>query len=308
MNQFKKIVKSRLFLQIVGLLISGVAIFYCLRKVNFHEVWAAFKTAHYSLFPLVILLDLTVVFLKAYRWKILIQPVTHIGTFVMFRIVMISFLFNNIFPAKLGEVARIHLVGKKTQLSRITATSSLLADKLIEGLTFLVLVSGTIFIFPVPTWLFRSFLITLGIIGLLFLLARFFSHFSFERPILQKFHAGLMVLRSHHHVLKGVLLSLGVWVCQIVLLFVLHQAFDIEIPLWGIILILLSVNLAIALPAAPSHLGTFELGCILIYSFLGLDPNMALVLAMSYHFLQVIPLCITGGGILLHESLRRSQS
>ena len=60
------------------------------------------------------------------------------------------------------------------------------------------------------------------------------------------------------------------------------------------VLVLLAINLAIVIPAAPSHIGTFECAGVLIYTYFGLSDEVAFNITFIYHIIQLIPISIAG--------------
>jgi uncharacterized membrane protein YbhN (UPF0104 family) len=64
------------------------------------------------------------------------------------------------------------------------------------------------------------------------------------------------------------------------------------------------VNLALAAPAPPANLGTFEIGAAMALMALGEPADSAAAFALGYHALLLLPMLV-GGGIGLLK-LRRT--
>lgn len=140
----------------IGILISIVALFFAFRQVNFKEVWAALAGVSYwllvaSLAPLVLFLVL-----RALRWRMLFFPKTGLRIGNLFAVINIGYLLSNIFPARLGDVARAYLIGDTEEVSRTSAFSTIVAERVLDAMSaaagfFLVLPFA-----PLPAWMVRS--------------------------------------------------------------------------------------------------------------------------------------------------------
>jgi uncharacterized membrane protein YbhN (UPF0104 family) len=71
------------------------------------------------------------------------------------------------------------------------------------------------------------------------------------------------------------------------------------------LLVLLSLNLAIAVPSTPAQVGAFELGASAPLALLGVPPERALAFALLYHVMQALP--TTLAGLPLLRAVRRSE-
>jgi uncharacterized protein (TIRG00374 family) len=148
--------KARLW---IGILISIIALIFAFRQVNFGEVWAALSGVNYwllaaSLVPLVLFLVL-----RAVRWRLLFYPQRGLRVRNLFAVINIGYLFSNVFPARLGDLARAYLIGDTEQVSRTTAFSTIVAERVLDALCavggfFLVLPFA-----PLPEWMVRSGLV-----------------------------------------------------------------------------------------------------------------------------------------------------
>jgi hypothetical protein len=72
--------------------------------------------------------------------------------------------------------------------------------------------------------------------------------------------------------------------------------------------VLLSVNLAIALPSTPAHLGVFEAAAVLALGAFAVPSDQALAFALLYHAAHVLPVTIVGLLVPPPRSARRAVS
>jgi uncharacterized membrane protein YbhN (UPF0104 family) len=156
-----------------GIVISILALAFAFRQVDFEGVWTALARANHwllaaSLVPLILFLVL-----RAFRWRLLFHPHRGLQLRNLFAVINIGYLLSNIFPARLGDVARAYLIGDTEKVSRALAFSTIVAERVLDALCavggfFLVLVlvgtdqgAST----AVPRWMVRSGLIV-GVAGL----------------------------------------------------------------------------------------------------------------------------------------------
>ncbi|MGD9144485.1 MAG: lysylphosphatidylglycerol synthase transmembrane domain-containing protein [Anaerolineae bacterium] len=140
----------------VGIVISIIALGFAFRQVDFGQVWAALTRANYwyllaSSVPLLLFL-----ILRSFRWRLLFYPQQGLHIRNLFAVINIGYLLSNIFPARLGDVARAYLIGDTEDVSRASAFSTIVAERVLDALCavggfFIVLPFA-----PLPEWMVRS--------------------------------------------------------------------------------------------------------------------------------------------------------
>ncbi len=140
----------------IGIAISILALFFAFRQVDLGRVWAEVTMVNYwllaaSLVPLILFL-----ILRAFRWRLLFYPQKGLRVHNLLAVINIGYLVSNILPARLGDVARAYLIGDTEPVSRTTAFSTIIAERVLDALCavggfFVVLPFA-----PVPEWMVRS--------------------------------------------------------------------------------------------------------------------------------------------------------
>ena len=82
--------------------------------------------------------------------------------------------------------------------------------------------------------------------------------------------------------------------------FVVMRALHIELSLLAAVLVVFFIDFSNALPAAPGHLGTFEVGALYSLGFLGVGQDAALAFALVFHAQQALPQIVFGLPFQLH--------
>lgn len=156
--------KARVWL---GILISVLALAFAFRQVDLKAVGSALVEANYwvlaaSVIPLVVFLVM-----RAFRWKLLFYPKQGLHVVNLFAVINIGYLLSNIFPARLGDVGRAYLIGDTEDVSRASAFSTVVAERVLDALCavggFFIVVPFA----PLPEWMVRSG----AVVGVLALLA-----------------------------------------------------------------------------------------------------------------------------------------
>lgn len=151
----------------IGIIISILALAFAFRQVDLEGVWQALGGVNYwilaaSLVPLVVFL-----FLRAIRWRLLFYPQTGLRIVNLAAVISIGYLLSNIFPARLGDVARAYLIGDTEDVSRTAAFSTIVAERVLDALSavagfflaLLLLSTAAGPSAPLPDWMLRSGLI-----------------------------------------------------------------------------------------------------------------------------------------------------
>jgi uncharacterized protein (TIRG00374 family) len=71
-------------------------------------------------------------------------------------------------------------------------------------------------------------------------------------------------------------------------------AFEIVTPWWGILAVLVAVNLSTVVSVTPANLGVYEGAAFLVYRALGVGSDTAVALAIVQHVVYLIPLAGIG--------------
>ena len=143
----------------IGIVISIIALAFAFRQVDFQEVLTALAGANYWLLAASLVPLLLFLVLRAIRWRLLFYPKQGLRLLNLFSVINIGYLLSNIFPARLGDVARAYLIGDTEEVSRASAFSTVVAERVLDALCA---VGGFFLVLPftdVPDWMVRSGLI-----------------------------------------------------------------------------------------------------------------------------------------------------
>ncbi|OGP07990.1 MAG: hypothetical protein A2048_03495 [Deltaproteobacteria bacterium GWA2_45_12] len=290
---------KRTMVQLVGFGVSIAAVFYCYGVARRVDLFQATIEVGWNWMILAAGINFIIIGIKSLRWKMMLQSVGGAPLTEVYKSVLIGYALNNVLPVRGGEVARIHWIGRKASLSYSATTANLVSDRLIEGLSLAFLSLMVFFDSAAPIEIKKGAGVLLLVTIFMYVGLVFLRRLPRGPVWFQDFQKGLHSFMSWSIHLRGICYSLINWIFQVVLIYCVHRSLGIWLPVWSLFLVLFAINIAIIVPSAPGNVGTFEVGGLFIYKFVGLPEDMALITTFVYHAVQVIPVTLAGGMIVL---------
>jgi glycosyltransferase 2 family protein len=310
---------------IVGLLFTAASLALLFRVIDWSTTLAVLRAADWKFIALAVSCLIVSLVAKTVRWRLLLPSDSQVTTPRLYRILHISFLLNNVLPARLGDVARITMTTKQPGVRFGHVLSSMLTERATDGLTLVacfVLVSPFL---PVPNdylpWLHGAWAglaslsaIVVVAIALRRRLGRVFARLTVGRqfPGSQRlrdeaasFHEGLARLASRDHVFSIWGWSWAAWLGAFAINYLLMRALGIQAPMAVAVLLTCTTNLAMLLPSSPGYVGVFHAAATLSLIPFGVGSAQAFGFAILAHLVNVLPVSILGAAFLLwgRESL-----
>ncbi|MCX7919608.1 MAG: flippase-like domain-containing protein [bacterium] len=323
----------------IGLIISVLCIIYFIKGINWREAWQIMRTAQY-----IWLIPATVVFLfsfwlRAVRWQIFIDPVKHLPVKRLLPSLMIGFMGNSVLPARLGELIRPYVLGKKEKLSISAALATVVIERIFDGICMLFLLAIVLLFFaPTISSSTDSFIslpkiqaisytflaVNIAILFFLYLLkkypeklvALFTKLFGFLPEhwleklthLLYSFVDGLHILHQPKQIILASFYSLAVWLTVALEILFVQYAFGLGSLSWSApIFVMIIIAIGVMLPSAPGYVGPYHAACRSALVLLGVDVNIAVGFAVILHASQVIPIIAIGFYYLWREGLSLSE-
>ncbi len=278
--------------------------------VAWHDVFANAAGAQASWIALAILVNMAgVLVLQAARWLALVRPLSPTATLAKaWRAMIVGFTVSSFVPARGGELARVEWFGRETGLPRMAILGSVLLDHLVDAAALLLGMALLPMFLHVPLWMRPGgwMVATFFAIGVLFiLLLRPISERAAARrdsrlvravaAWIARLRDGLHATRNPRALMWSFGASAAAWGLEANVATLSLRAVGLHLDIGSVLLVLLAVNLALALPVAtPANLGTLEIGATVTLVGMGVAKERALAFALWYHFLQIIPIVAVG--------------
>jgi glycosyltransferase 2 family protein len=297
---------------IVGLLVSAVTLYFAFRNANLAELGAAFRSAHYEYAVLSIFLLAVGTLVRGLRWRVLTGGRLNFPD--GFWLWNIGFLFNDVLPAKLGEIVRSLLAGRRPGMSFTSALSSVVVERLFDMLCVVLLLAIALAGNPLPGWATEAGQVMAGValvgISVLAYSARrpdlalrlgtkvlgVLPRFSQEQAhaFLAPFVEGLGGVRDLRILAGGLGLSLLAWTFSVAAGWAVMHAFWPNPPLMVAILVLAAAGLGVSVPSAPSGIGPYQAAVIGVLSVIHYDLALSQSYAIASHAMVILTTVVLG--------------
>jgi uncharacterized protein (TIRG00374 family) len=100
---------------------------------------------------------------KAVRWRLLFpQEYSEPRLSKLLSVLLIGQTVNALLPARLGEIARVYLIGEIEGVDKALALSTVIVEKTLDALMLLLLAALVFALMPLPAWLGRSGILVSG--------------------------------------------------------------------------------------------------------------------------------------------------
>lgn len=310
---------------LAGVAVSILFLYLAARGIDWAELVALIRAANYAYLVPAFVLLIAISWVRAVRWRLLMHPDgEHLPLARVFWFVNIGYFFNNVFPAKLGEVVRGYLAGRIIPGGIGRAVSALLLERLLDVLSVVVLLITLIPFVELPSWaatggLFFGGAAVGGTVVLLVLsrfgdagvawLWRFVGRIPVVghakvRAAVENLVRGFGVL-TMRRILPGVLLTSAlVWLGYAVFNYTIMAAFRMTyLPFAAALLVLCATGFSMVLPSSPGAMGVFEWAGVQALAVYGVEQNLAFGYMVVLHLFTNIVLIVVGLLGLLVEGL-----
>ncbi|MBI4676644.1 MAG: flippase-like domain-containing protein [Elusimicrobia bacterium] len=302
--------KRRSWTIFLAFLLTAVFLGLALRNLSWAEMREAFAAADMRWLPLIYMVTFVDLAVRAMRWRLLLSPVADAPAGVLYRLEAIGLAANNIIVARLGELGRAALAGRKLKIPFLAALSSIVVERLCDTVAVLILFNAAAFynagiISP------KLRLITLGVLlcALSVLAVLVFAHRALEpggalesglkrvpkaRDLSLKLVTGARALRTWlAFPILG--LSLLLWCVDSVTFWIVDKSMGLGLLDFGRAVLVLGWGAAGAsIPAAPGAVGTFEAVVRDGMQTMGATAPQALVYALIAHIMGYFTVTVLG--------------
>lgn len=312
---------------IIGCLIGLVFLYLAGRKVDFSLMWEAFTRVNYWFVLLAVPIIFFSHFLRALRWRYLMDPIKRVDVASLFSALLIGYMANILMPAHLGELLRAYVLGKKREVSASSTFATIVVERIIDVFALLLLMVFAILLYPFPDWINKAgYAMLVGTVGLfvfLILLKKYFAFFErflnlFFKPLpkgvherlvrgIGRFVSGIVPLRSVWDYPVVAVLSVVIWACYGLIIHLVLYAFDFvsiyHLPWSTSLIVLVVTTIGIVVPSSPGYVGTYHWLCQISLAMFGVPAGPALSFAILTHGVNFLPVLIAGLILAYYEGV-----
>lgn len=312
--QFKKVLNY-----VVSASIAAGLLWYVFKDINLPELWKKFEEANYAWVALSAVLALVAHWSRAYRWKLMLQPLGYNpSAFKTTLAVLNGYLINLVFP-RAGEFARCGTLQRLEGIPFEKSFGAVIAERMIDVLMLLLLIflslilefdriSGLFFELMGDKFKNPTLLIGVAVAGVFFILTIIFLFKTLQpklskQPFYQKIASvleglwgGFTSIRNLKNPMAFVGHTLLIWLLYYLmtyfLCFALPETRDLT-PLAGLTILVMG-SIGMAAPTVGG-IGSYHFLVGRIVMLYGLSQQAGITLATFLHFMQGILFVIVFG-------------
>ena len=241
----------------------------------------------------------------------LLKPLKPVAFPSLMSATAIGLMANMLFPARLGEIVRAWVLGRREHLDTSASFATVIVERLLDGFTILFILAALLLWVPLPmgeglAWALRW--------GGLLVLAGYLAVFAFllyvhrataqavrgvqrvcwwlparslEKlcQLLQSFSEGLHTLGDRRYLGRIIAGSVALWGAIGMYNFLVVLAFQLEVPLSVGFFLLVFQAFAVMLPSSPGFMGTYHAAIVACLTLWGVTTEVALGVALVMHAL-----------------------
>ena len=316
------ILNSNIFKGIFGTTISIFCFFIFFNKIDdLGKVIEIVKSVDFLIILLGFLVYFFSIYFRTIRWNSIFQNKIKIKITSLSRIVISGYMFNNLLPARLGELARIYHFNLVKKIDKSYLFGTILAERITDVIALFIFIGVGIFFIPkdllinlsdelgVNINLIYLFLILIGLSIVFFVLMQFKKYrkiittfmpkFNFINNkilnIVDSFFKGLFNLEKNK-IIYIIFLALIIWIIEFSMFYIVETQIELNLNNTFLAIVFFGVfaNLSGIVPSTSGGWGPFELiGTIVLISF-GADRESAAAFTIIVHLILWLPISIIG--------------
>ncbi len=274
---------KRLVQSVLGIGISALAVYLTFRGKDLGAIWLAVQAGDYRYLPVYLVSLVVIHLLRTVRWGILLEPIARIPFARLNAVSAVGFTALLVLPFRLGEFARPYLIADRPRLRVSAALSSVVVERVADGIFTALLLLLTLFAVPEGTRhleeIRKAGYVMAALFGglLAFLVVAYRNRElavrmvgGLLRPLsarlagraggmLDAFIRGLRLVPSRRKMALFVALTAAYWAVNGWGMQLMARAFGIDLQLVDAFTILGVLVAGIMIPAGPGMVGTFQL-------------------------------------------------
>jgi len=307
----------------LGIVLSVGLLVWTLHGESLSDIWAAISESNLLLLVTSALVATAIFPLRAIRWRVILGPAApNLPIPPLWRAIAVGMMVNNIYPARLGEIARAYALTRETnRVSLTSAVASLAVDRVFDALTLMLLLVSAMLAPDFPKGMTvagqpvqRGAAVfaagTLGLFVVLYVIVAFPQRLVrlyasvvgrvapklVERgsTIIHAFSEGLGVLRSPRRFLAVFGWALIHWLLNAFAFWIGFKALGINVPFSAANFLQGIIAIGVALPSSPGFFGVFEVAAKYGLEVYGVPGGQAVSWAIGFHVLSFIPITLIG--------------
>jgi uncharacterized protein (TIRG00374 family) len=301
-----------------SVVLAAVFTYFAVRDVNWSLAWKALEHSDaWWLVPAMVAFMVQTV-LRGLRWRSLFAPGRRPARRPVLAATMVGYLFNNIMPARAGEVARIVVLNQRTGTPASEIVGTAVVERVYDVLSILIIFFLASPWLPHESW-FPTAEILGGVAGVALVVVIAVLAVYGDRPVrviarplgrlpwlsaerVEREAAmlveGLSGLRNVRVALEALAWSVAAWLTSALWAWFVLLAFEPSFGFGAGVLVTVVIGLSMIIPSPPAAVGVFEAAGVLALHAYGVPASIALPYALVLHVSNFVPLVVVGALML----------
>ncbi len=259
------------------------------------------------------------------RWLAVVHPVApRARPSDAFFALVAGYAIGLVIPARASDLARAHLMSRRSGGSTATLTTTAVVDHLLGSIALLAAIGAAAIVWPLPAWI-RGAGVGAATVALTLLVALWLvrprhatGHAADPRAampraavpgkssgtLLVRLRTGLTAVGRPRAIGMALAFAIAGWCAEGLIAHLALQAFGLPSGVAPSMMAVVATTLSAALSVSPGNAGAFEIACVLALAGFGVPREAALAFAIGYHCVHLIPTALIGGGWLIGTGFR----
>ncbi len=294
---------------IVGWVVLTALVIVAGRSVDLGIVFASTRDANPFWLGLAVACNAAILLLTTAQWLVFLPRGHAVAPKTMFGVIAVMSSVSNGGPLLAGHATGLHLLATRGGVGHAVSLSVMVLDQLSEGTAKVALVVLVAAVTPLA-FQYQAVAVTLAVgVPALWLGTAVAAHQGHLLDGLAERAGGiagrligfvsqtaqhLEAVREPRRLTVGIALALAQKLTEGMAIACVVWAFGVTVPWWGILGVLVAVNLSTLVSVTPANLGVYEASAVLVYLALGLTRETAVTLAVVQHGAYLLPLAGIG--------------
>jgi len=281
----------------VGLaaLLAAALLYYSLRGIEWREVGRIVANADAGLLALCAAIATASLFLRAWRWRILLDAGGTVSVSTAFWATAAGLFGNNFLPARAGEIVRTVMISSRGGLDGTYVLATALSERVADAIVLVVISAVVLLTLPSPPGWLADAARPFGILGLIGALAiailpllgptsrRIIERLPLPEALRPKaigaVEQGLRGIAAFHDVrrlLAFIGLAVLIWGLDAVGTMIAGAALGFQFPISVALLLITGLSVGSALPSTPGYVGIYQFVAVTVLTPFGFSRTDAI--------------------------------
>lgn len=306
-------------------LLAAVLLYASVRGVDWVRAGGTVAAANAGLLLLVATIASATLFLRACRWRILLNSDGDVSVAESFWATAAGYFSNNFLPARAGELVRTLMISARHGLDKAYVLATALAERVADAITLVLISAIVLLVLPrEPGWLVTAArpLAWLGaagalVIAVLPLMGSRARALADRAPIpvrlrprladaIEQGLRGLAAFHHHRRLASFLAFTIAIWMLDGVGAVIGASALHLTMPFPVALLLLAGLGFGSALPSTPGYVGIYQFVAVSVLVPFGFSRTDAIAYILVAQALSYVVIGAWGVvGFLRYRRLQR---